>query len=135
MKYVYWFFGLLFLFLLLIFVLQLAASERVEVVELHTVDSEGEQQTTRLWIVDDEGYAYLRTGADGSGWFTRLQENGTFELTRAGETRRYEAQLRQDKSARINELMQAKYTWGDTLIGVLAGSREGAIPVELHPLD
>lgn len=135
MKYIYWAVGILVLILVGVFGLQLAASERVEVVELHTMDAEGEAQTTRLWIVDDEGYAYLRSGSDGSGWFTRLQANGEFELTRNGETRRYEAILRHDKSALINQLMQEKYTWGDSVIGAMVGSRENSIPVELHPLN
>lgn len=135
MKKIYWAVGIAVLLLAGIMGLQILASERVEVVELHTIDTDGEPQTTRLWVVDDGGFAYLRTGADGSGWFSRLQANGTFELTRNGERRRYGAVLRHDKSARINELMQQKYTWGDTLIGLLVGSREGSIPVELRPLD
>ena len=117
------------------FGLQYLASERVEVIELHTVDAQGAVQTTRLWIVDDEGYQYLRVGANGSGWFARLQANDSFEMTRNGDTQRYVAELRHEKSDRINELMQAKYTWGDSLMGVLAGSRENSVPVELHPVD
>lgn len=135
MKYIYWAVGVVILLLVGLIGLQIVASERVEVVELHTIDAEGEEQTTRLWIVDDEGYSYLRAGDDGSGWFSRLQANGEFELTRNGETRRYEAVLRHDKSALINQLMQEKYTWGDSVIGAMLGSRENSIPVELHPLD
>ena len=135
MKYIYWAVGVVILLLVGLIGLQIVASERVEVVELHTIDAEGEEQTTRLWIVDDEGYSYLRAGDDSSGWFSRLQANGEFELTRNGETRRYEAVLRHDKSALINQLMQEKYTWGDSVIGAMLGSRDNSIPVELHPLD
>ena len=46
----------------------------------------------------------------------------------------YRVEARTEKSARINELMQKKYTWGDTLIGAMIGSREGSIPLELQPL-
>ena len=88
-----------------------------------------------LVLVDDEGYQYLRVGSDGSGWFSRLQENGTIEVTRNGERRRYTTVLRQEKSARINQLMNDKYGWGDDFIALLVGSREGSIPVELHPID
>lgn len=135
MKYVYGILATLVLLVVLVFGLQFLASERVEVVDLHTVDADGVAQTTRLWIVDDGGYQYLRVGASGSGWFSRLQANGNFQMTRNGETQRYVAELRHEKSDRINDLMQAKYTWGDSLIGVLAGSRENSIPVELHPVD
>ena len=56
----------------LVFLLQLFASERVEVVDLHTLDQTSKEVTTRLWVVDDGGYQYLRVGSDGSDWFTRL---------------------------------------------------------------
>ncbi len=134
MKYVYWGFGILFGLVVALAGLQRIAAERVEVVELHTQDENGETVTTRLWIVDDEGYQYLRVGASGSGWFSRLQANDVFEMTRDGVTARYEIVLRRDKGDRINELMQEKYTWGDSLIGTLVGSRENSIPIELHPL-
>lgn len=110
------------------------AAERVEVVELHTVDAAGDAVTTRLWVVDDDGYQYLRVGADGSGWFSRLKAMDAVELTRAGERAAYTTVLRPDKSERINDLMQSKYTWGDSFIAALVGSREGSIPVELRPL-
>ncbi len=117
-----------------VFVLQWAASERVEVVELHTTNAAGEAVTTRLWVVDDEGYQYLRVGSDGSGWFDRLRDNVEFEVTRAGVRQSFRSTLRTEKSDKINELMQAKYTWGDSVIGLLVGSREGSVPIELHPI-
>lgn len=123
-----------FVLVLVLVVLERVAAERIEVVELHTVDEAGEQLTTRLWMVDDGGYQYLRVGSDGSGWFDRLRSNGEFQLTRLGIRQSYTSVLRNDKSDKINDLMQAKYTWGDTVIGVLVGSREGSIPIELHPV-
>ncbi len=135
MKKIYWALGIVFGLGLAVVGLQLAASERVEVVELHTTDEAGEPVTTRLWVVDDAGYQYLRVGGDGSSWFSRLQANGEFQVTRNSDTAIYIAVLRDDKSDRINELMQEKYTWGDTVIGYLVGSREGSIPIELHRLD
>jgi len=135
MKFVYWGLGTLFGLVLIVFGLQIVASERVEVVELTTTDLEGEEVITHLWIVDDEGYQYLRVGADGSGWYSRIQENGEIRLTRGGSTSSYTITPREEKSDQVNQLMQEKYTWGDTLIGYLAGSREGSIPLELHPVD
>jgi len=126
--------GGLVLLVTVILVAERVAAERVEVVELHTVDAAGEPVTTRLWVVDDEGYQYLRVGADGSGWFSRLQAMESVELTRDEQRGRYQTVLRPDKSARINELMQSKYTWGDSYIAALVGSRDGSIPIELQPL-
>ena len=52
---------------ILIYLIQLVASERVEVVKLHTTDYEGEEIITRLWVVDYGGYQYLRVGATAQG--------------------------------------------------------------------
>lgn len=68
MKFLYWSSGLLLLVAVLVFGLQLAASERVEVVQLHTRDASGEEVTTRLWIVDDAGFQYLRSSNITTSW-------------------------------------------------------------------
>lgn len=134
MKYLRWGVASLIILVIVLLGIERLAAERVEVVELHTLDENGESMTTRLWIVDDEGYQYLRVGADGSGWFSRITDNDSIELTRNGETAAYTVELRPDKSERINALMQDKYTWGDTFIGIMLGSREGSVPIELHPI-
>lgn len=126
--------GSVVVLLSLLFIAQRLASERVEVVELHAPDAAGKMITTRLWIVDEGGQAYLRVGANGAGWYDRLQSAATIELTRNGERRPYRAEPRPEKSAAINELMQAKYTWGDSFMAALVGSRDGSIPVALQPL-
>jgi len=135
MKYLKWAIGLLLVIILLPIAVIQVASERIEVVDLYTIDEAGEPVTTRLWVVDDEGFQYLRVGADGSGWFNRIQANGEFEVTRSGIREVYTTVLRADKSGLVNELMRTKYTWGDTVISMLTGTREGSVPIELHPLD
>lgn len=135
MKYAFWALGLLLGLSLALLGIQTLASERVEVVELHTLDEAGTEVITRLWVVDDAGFQYLRVGADGSGWFTRSQSNGEIQLGRNGETQRYNTVLRQDKSDRVNQLMQQKYTWGDSFFALVMGSRDGSIPVELHRVN
>ena len=114
--------------------LERLAAERIEVVELIAANDAGEKQITRLWVVDDEGLAYLRVGADGSGWYDRILMNDSVEVVRDGVTAQYRVQARPEKSERINELMQQKYTWGDRLIGQMLGGREGSITLELQPL-
>jgi hypothetical protein len=132
MKILYWLVGSVLGVIVLFFVLQTAASERVEVVELHTIDAEGDAVTTRLWVMDHEGMQYLRVGGDGSGWFARIQANKTIQLTRGDATKTYESKTRPDKSELINMLMQDKYTWGDDFFAAMFGGREGSIPIELH---
>ena len=114
--------------------LERLAAERIEVVELIAADEAGDMQITRLWVADDEGMAYLRVGTDGSGWYDRILLNDSVTVVREGASAEYRVEARPDKSARINELMQKKYTWCDTLIGAIIGSREGSIPLELQPL-
>ena len=134
MKYALWAIAVPVGLMLAFLVAQTLASERVEVVELYTMDETGEMQTTRLWVMDDEGYQYLRVGADGSGWFSRILQNEHIEVRRAGITAAYAVVQRADKSERINAKMQEKYTWGDTFFATMLGSREGSIPLELHPV-
>ncbi len=134
MKILYWTLGSVFLLAALIFGMQIVASERVEVVELHTRDTTGAEVTTRLWIVDDEGFQYLRSSDTSSGWSARALAATAIDLTRNGGRVSYSAHIREDKQARINELMRAKYTWGDAIIALLVGSRDSATPLELRPL-
>ena len=132
MKILAWIFGILFGLAALFGIVQTLASERVEVVELHTLDEAGETVTTRLWVMDHDGFQYLRVGGDGSGWFSRIEASETIQLTRKDETRTYTIVTRPDKSDLINDLMSEKYTWGDDFFATMFGSRDGSIPVELH---
>jgi hypothetical protein len=135
MKYALWAFGVPASLALVFLAVQTLASERVEVIDLYTTDELGEMQATRLWVMDDEGYQYLRVGADGSGWFDRVLQNGEIKVGRNGTTASYTVVQRADKSERINGMMQEKYTWGDTFFATLLGSRNGSIPLELHPVN
>lgn len=135
MKYVLWAIGVPASLALVFLAVQTLASERVEVIDLYTTDELGEMQATRLWVMDDEGYQYLRVGADGSGWFDRVLQNGEIKVGRNGTTASYTVVQRADKSERINDMMQEKYTWGDTFFATLLGSRDGSIPLELHPVN
>ncbi len=111
---------------------QTLASERVEVVEVFTMDDGGEELVTRLWVVDHEGYQYLRVGADGSGWFSRLQKKPDIRVGRDDKVLPYRAVPNPEKSEIVNRLMRDKYTWGDAFFATLFGGREGSIPIELH---
>jgi hypothetical protein len=126
--------GLSLLVVALLITVQIA-SERVEVVDLLTVDENGDTVSTRLWLVDDDGFQYLRAGNTASSWYSRIQANADIAVTRNNETLRYTTLDRSDKRARINQLMNEKYTWGDDFMAMIAGSRDGGIPVELHPID
>ena len=113
-----------------IFGLQIVASERIEVVELHTLDDKNKTLITRLWVVDYKGHAYLRSGGDTSGWFQRLSRSNTIVLSRNDSEKTYTTAIKPEFAATLNQLMQEKYTWGDTIIGFLFG-REETIAIQL----
>ena len=64
------------------------ASERVEVVTLHTLDEKGAPRDVRLWVADIDGATYLRTKT-GSGWYRQIQTQQSFEVTRGAVRLRY----------------------------------------------
>jgi hypothetical protein len=61
-----------------------------EVVVLRTQDADGAWHESRLWIVDEGGYAWLH-GDRASRWMQNLEARPVVELVRAGETARYRA--------------------------------------------
>ena len=122
------------LVVVILFGLERYASERVEVVVLHTHDASGAAHDTRLWIVDHDGSAWLRAGGPESGWYKRVAADPAISVTRGATEVRYRATAVPEQRAVINELMAAKYGWGDRFIGWIIGGRETAIPVRLEPL-
>jgi hypothetical protein len=109
---------------------QMIASESAEVVVLYTQDKSGEQFSTRLWIVDHEGHAWLRSGSEQSGWYQRLLVLPEIELLRGSDRRSLVSEAEPDYRDTINQLMAKKYGWRDTYVGLLF-SRDDAIPVRL----
>jgi len=132
MKYILWLVGVVLGLALIIGGLQIVASERVEVVQLHTVNEAGEEVVTRLWVVDYDGHAYLRGDTD-SEWFQRLQSSGKFTLIRGEQTGDFTHQVKNENLGTINELMREKYTWGDQVIEMAVGSRAASNAIELTP--
>lgn len=130
MKLVLKLLGALVVLLLLIVVLQVIASESGEVVVVTTQDAEGGQQETRLWVVDADGVAWLRSGSSQAGWFQRMQQNPTVEVVR--NEGRFTATVHPDETQRdaVNALMNDKYGWADSYIALLFG-RDDAIPLRL----
>ncbi|MCB1645831.1 MAG: hypothetical protein KDI36_10270 [Pseudomonadales bacterium] len=113
--------------------LQFIASERVEVVELETTSASGEAKITRLWVVDEGGFQYLRAGGD-SGWYQRLLEQPQVRVSRNGNWQAYEAREIIGMGPQINQLMNDKYTWGDDLIGMMI-NRADAKAIRLIPRE
>ena len=107
-----------------------------EIATLRTHGSDGDA-STRVWVVDDGGHAWLRSGSGGSGWYHRLEANPDVTLERAGMTTRYVAvPVKGDPAQRdrIHALMREKYTWADQIVSL---SRDGAnsVPIRLEPAE
>jgi hypothetical protein len=118
MKAVFVSIGALVAIAALVMILQMLASERGEVVVITTTDVAGAQHETHVWIVDDEGHPWIRSGSQESGWYARLKETPTLDLERNGAHIQYTVEAVAEKQAHINALMRAKYGWADAYIGV-----------------
>jgi hypothetical protein len=118
--------------LLVVFGVEMIAAESGEVVVLRTRDAGGAVHETRLWVVDDAGTAWLRSGSPEAGWFQRLSAEPEIEVVRHDATLPMRAVPVPQAQSRINELMLEKYGWADRYIGMLFG-RDDAVPVRLDP--
>lgn len=105
-----------------------------ESVRLTTTMKTGEQAHTWLWVVDDGEALYLRAADPESRWVARLQREPRVRLERAGESRPYRAEPRDDDAIRkwVNELMAEKYGVWDRLESVLF-DRDTVLPIRLEP--
>lgn len=111
-------------------------AERVEVVVLHHHGSEpGDEKTVRVWVVDDAGHAWLRTGADNASWLPRLRAQPAVELERGGVTTPFTAVVVEDAAtlARVDELSLQKYGWSEELLRTLNGADARHVAIRLDP--
>ena len=119
---------------LLLVGLWFAMAERVEVVVLHTRDAAGDH-ATRLWVVDLDGHAYLRTGADNRSWLPRLRANPDVEVERGGAASHHTAVVVEDAAtvSRVNELTLEKYGWSEQLLRAGGSEPGGQVAIRLDP--
>ena len=120
--------------LVALFLAQAIASEQGEVAVLTSFDAAGDGQTTRVWVVDYEGGAWLRSGSPASAWYARISNNPHVKVERGGMEFAASAVAVPDQQKQINQLMADKYGWADQFIGVLFG-RDDAIALRLDPAD
>jgi hypothetical protein len=109
-------------------------AESGEVVVLETRDAAG-AHATRLWVVDDGGLAWLRSGDPASPWLARLRANADVAVRRAGERREYRAVPVDDPAARerINALMLEKYALAEQILRAFMMDPAGTTPIRLEP--
>ena len=119
--------------LVLVAVATYVAGEQTEVAVLHTTDDTGATHATKMWVVDQDGAAWVRVARPERLWFQRLEAQPRVDLTRGDETRAVLARPDRSPEARaaIDAAFRAKYGLVDWWYGVLL--RSNPIPVRLDP--
>jgi hypothetical protein len=110
------------------------ASESGEVVTLRSRDAGGQEHATRLWVVDQGGAEWVRTGHAEKGWFLRVVADAQVELERAGtRSLRTAVPVRDPAIVRaVNEAFARKYGMANWIVG-LSGDPSKRVPVRLDP--
>ncbi len=111
----------------------LGALEGPEVVVVHTRDASGSVRTTRTWIVDHDGFAWIEAANPEREFYRSIIATPDIEIERRGERRRYHAVplANPDGHQLIRRLLAEKYGFADWWIGLIADtSRSLAIRLE-----
>ena len=103
-----------------------------EVATLRTQRPDGTWQSTRLWIVDDEGSAWLHSA--GAAWAKRFEGDPVVEVVRGGKVVRYRAHPVPGPHPRIDALLREKYGLADRWVRFLAPDGDSVLVVRLDPL-
>lgn len=102
-----------------------------EVIVLRTEEPDGTWYQSRLWIVDDDGAAWLHGDRD-SRWVRNLTSRPIVVVVRAGEVHRYRATPVPGPHLRLHELLRAKYGFADRWVRFVGADRESTTPVRLE---
>lgn len=132
-----WLWRILLVLVLLVGVLggaQQYAAESGEVVVMTAAEQPSEPVSTRLWVVDYDGSAWLRAGSADAGWYQRLLVAETVTVERGGVVGTFVATPEHSSRAVIDQAMRAKYGWADRFISALFGGRENGVAIRLSPL-
>lgn len=124
--------GVTFAVLFAAFLFVVAISPSDELVVLVTQDADGKAHETTLWIVEDGGRLWLRSGNPTSSWLARLRSHPAVELDRMGERASYRAVPVETGEARerVNALMAEKYGASNGLVELFENTSE-SVPVRL----
>jgi len=131
------FFLLVFVALMGLVLLTSIALPTGELVALETIDAEGLDHESTLWIVELPGAGlHLRSGDPESGWLRRIATHPLVALERDGTRGHYRATRISDPEVReaVNEAMAHKYGRIDDLVRRFVGM-DASVPVRLEPVE
>ena len=117
-------------------VLTITLVDEGEVATLVTFDARGREIETGHWIVDIEGYPYVRAASPRAFWYGRLRERPQVHLSRGNGLRtvravRVEEPVLED---RVDRAMSEKYGSLDRAVKAVQDYSE-AVVVRLDPLS
>lgn len=114
----------------------LIALEGVEVVVVHTTDAHGQTRTTRTWVADYDGFAWIEAANPEREFYRSIVVNPEIELERRGAVRRYHAVplANPDGHQLIRHLLAEKYGFADRWIGLIADTSR-SLAIRLEPRE
>ncbi len=110
----------------------LYALEGREVVVLRTAAEDGHDRTTRTWIADDDGAAWVEAASPERLFLHDLARDPILRLDRDGRPLRCRTTVAPNPEGhrRIRDLLAAKYGWADCWIALVADT-ERSLAVRL----
>ena len=94
----------------------------VETVEVLTTDEDGSTRETTVWLLVQDGEAYLRTGH--THWGDNVARSGSLILRIGDEEIPVRVEFIEDEAMRerLTQGFREKYGWSDAMIGWIRGS-------------
>ena len=98
------------------------ALEGGEVVVLRTAGPPDGPRTTRTWVADEDGAAWVEAANPERAFLRQVEKTGELEMVRDGLPRRCRASVMPNPGghARIRRLLATKYGWADRWVAMLA---------------
>ena len=138
MRALYWVIGVVVGVPVLLALVMYGASELGgEVVTLDRAEADGGASRVRIWIVDQEGLAWIEHGDPDAYWISLLAEAPDVVLTREGRKVSYLGTPDPDSHDLYHQLRRQKYGWGDRLVGLFGGGTAACsgVPVRLQLVE
>ena len=103
----------------------LAALEGRDVVIVRTRAADGNPHTTRTWIAEADGVAWIEAANPERPFLHDLERDPQLELQRDGSVLRCRAAIvpNPEGHERIRALLASRYGWADWWIGLIADTR------------
>jgi hypothetical protein len=110
------------------------ALEGGEVVQLRTLGPDGNARTTRVWIADADGAAWVEAASPDRPFLADIARDPQIELVRGDdvEPRRATVIDGAEGHAKIRALLRRRYGWADRWIGLLTDTSQ-SVAVRLDP--